>query len=416
MFTLYYASLKIKTYDLCLKLENFSLMDNKFIMNGSFRFTNLEVLLSNEFQKIPFSFENGTITDKGQTELNLDGLWVLPGIIDLHGDGFERHLNPRPSASFDMGLGLRSADRELSCNGITTAYFAQAYSWEGGYKSPSYAKRLLNALHSYRNNSFTDIRAQIRYEILMCEPISELTQLIDLYKIEYLIYNNHIPVAQQLWRDFPERLEIWATKSNRSGAELMEEVNHLAKNRSILKKRLLDLSNQLSNLDIVTGSHDDTNQAERSYYNSLGATICEFPTSVATAQYAKSVGNTVVMGAPNIVRGGSQSGSIAAVDLVKAGLCDALVSDYYYPAMIGSIWSLQDNKIMDFAKAWSLISSGPANALNLKTKGKLELGYCADFIIVDPASRSIEATFCKGKPTYLAGKLANLILNKIDNK
>jgi alpha-D-ribose 1-methylphosphonate 5-triphosphate diphosphatase len=70
---------------------------------------------------------------------------------------------------------------------------------------------------------------------------------------------------------------------------------------------------------------------------------------------------------------------------------------------------------MDFAKAWSLISSGPANVLNLKTKGKLELGYCADFIILDPVSRSIEATFCNGKPTYLAGKLANLILGRIND-
>ena len=384
-------------------------------MSGSFRFTNLEVLLDGVFQKTPFSFENGIITDQARTEVNLDGFWVLPGIIDIHGDGFERHLNPRPSASFNMELGLRSADRELSCNGITTAYFAQAYSWEGGYKSPSYAKDLLKALHSYRKHSFTDIRAQIRYEILMCEPTSELIRLIDLYKIDYLVYNNHIPVAQQLWRDFPERIETWATKSNRTGSQLMEEVNHLAKSMSISKERLLKLSNQLSKFDIKTGSHDDSNKDERTYYNSLGATICEFPTSMATAQYAKNIGNTIVMGAPNIVRGGSQSGGIAAVDLVKVELCDALVSDYYYPAMSGSIWSLHDNKIMNFAKAWSLISSGPAKVMNLKTKGKLELGYCADFIILDPVSRTIEATFCRGKPTYLGGKLANLILNRIDD-
>ncbi|PQM61542.1 MAG: alkylphosphonate utilization protein [Rhodobacteraceae bacterium] len=385
-------------------------------MSGSFRFTNSEVLLSGEFKKTPFAFENGVITDKARTDVNLDGFWLLPGIIDLHGDGFERHLNPRPSASFNMELGLRSADRELSCNGITTAYFAQAYSWEGGYKSPSYAEGLLKALYSYRKHTFTDLRAQIRYEILMSEPTSELIQLIDLYKIDYLVYNNHIPVAQQLWKDFPERIETWASKSNRTGSQLMEEINYLNKSMYLSKKKLLNFSSQLSKFDIVTGSHDDSTQAERSYYNSLGATICEFPTSMATAKYAKSIGNTIVMGAPNIVRGGSQSGSIAAVDLVKGGLCDVLVSDYYYPAMLGSIWSLHDNKIMEFAKAWGLISSGPANAMNLRTKGKLELGYSADFIILDPVRRSIEATFCKGKPTYLAGKLAHLMMEKINNE
>ena len=384
-------------------------------MTGSFCFTNLEVLLNGEFKNKRFSFENGIITDQARTVVNLDGFWLLPGIIDLHGDGFERHLNPRPSASFKMELGLRSAERELSCNGITTAYFAQAYSWEGGYKSPSYAKNLLKALHSFRKRSFTDIRAQIRYEILMSEPPSDLIKLIDLYEIDYLVYNNHVPVAQKLWRDFPERIETWATKSNRTGFQLMDEVNRLVKRKPFLQEKLLKLSNQLLELDIKIGSHDDSTQDERTFYNSLGANICEFPTSMATAQYAKSIGNSIVMGAPNILRGGSQSGSIAAVDLVKADLCDALVSDYYYPAMSGSIWSLHDNKIMDFSKAWSLISSGPARIMNLKTKGKLELGYCADFIILDPVSRSIEATFCKGKPTYLTGKLAGLILNRIDH-
>ena len=103
-----------------------------------------------------------------------------------------------------------------------------------------------------------------------------------------------------------------------------------------------------------------------------------------------------------------------AGDLVKAELCDVLVSDYYYPAMSGSIWSLHDNKIMEFAKAWRLVSSGPAKALNLNTKGRLEIGFCADFIIMDPSRRSIEATFCNGKPTYMAGKFAKLILDKME--
>ena len=119
------------------------------------------------------------------------------------------------------------------------------------------------------------------------------------------------------------------------------------------------------------------------------------------------------MGAPNVVRGGSQSGSIAAVPLIEANLCDALVSDYYYPALYGSMWSLHDNKILEFAKAWSLISSGPAKALSLKRKGKLQLDFCADFVIMDPERRVIEATFCKGKPTYLSGKVADLILEKV---
>ncbi|MDG2474310.1 MAG: alpha-D-ribose 1-methylphosphonate 5-triphosphate diphosphatase [Paracoccaceae bacterium] len=382
-------------------------------MSSFFRLTNAEVLIDGEFRKEPFSFENGIISNNFKTEVDLEGFWILPGIIDLHGDGFERHLNPRPSASFQMQLGLNSAERELSVNGITTAYFAQAYSWEGGYKSTSYAKAFLKSLKDYRKNCLTDIRAQLRYEILMPEAIDELINLIKLSGIDYLAYNNHIPVAQQLWKDFPERIEGWAAKSNRTGSQLMQVVDQLAENAPSLKKKLTALAEQLSNLGIKSASHDDRNKDERSYYNGLGATICEFPTSLATAQHASSNGNPIIMGAPNVVRGGSQSGSISAVSLIEADLCDALVSDYYYPALCGSMWSLHDNEILKFEKAWGLLSSGPAKALSLKSKGKLELGYDADFIIMDPERRVIEATFCKGKPTYLGGKLAGLILEKM---
>ena len=102
---------------------------------------------------------------------------------------------------------------------------------------------------------------------------------------------------------------------------------------------------------------------------------------------------------------------IAAIDLVKEGLCDVSVSDYYYPALSNSIWSLHDYKVMDFAKARSLISSAPAEPLNLKSKGKIDLGHWADFTVLDPVQRSLEATLCKGQPPHIAGKLAGLILN-----
>ena len=122
----------------------------------------------------------------------------------------------------------------------------------------------------------------------------------------------------------------------------MEVVNQLAESIPNLKNKLIPLAKQLSKLGIKSASHDDRDKDERAYYDSLGATICEFPTSLGAAQQARCGGNSIIMGAPNVVRGGSQSGSIAAVPLIEANLCDALVSDYYYPALCGSIWSLHD--------------------------------------------------------------------------
>jgi alpha-D-ribose 1-methylphosphonate 5-triphosphate diphosphatase len=192
----------------------------------------------------------------------------------------------------------------------------------------------------------------------------------------------------------------------------MAVVNGFADNGSELKNQLSLLSAELTKIDIMIGSHDDSSHAERSYFNSLGATICEFPTSIVTAEYAKSIGNPVIMGAPNVVRGGSQSGSISATDLIMADLCDALVSDYYYPALANSVWTLHDKDLVRFERAWGLISLGPARALNLNTKGQLKIGYCADFVVMDPNKRLIEATFCNGKPTYMSGNFASKVLEK----
>jgi len=382
-------------------------------MRGSFCFTGAEILKDEEFKRTPFCFENGVITPNGKINVDLSDFWILPGIIDLHGDGFEHHLNPRPSAPFDMQLGLQSAERELSVNGITTAYFAQAYSWEGGYKSPSYATRLLKSLYEHRQNFLTDIRVQIRYEILMSEHIDEIINLVKACNVSYLVYNNHIPVAQQLWKDFPERIENWAIKSSRTGSELIAVVDELSEGTPGIKKKLNGLYQQLKKFDITIGSHDDSTRGERSYFHSIGATICEFPTSIETAKHARSLGNSIIMGAPNVVRGGSQSGSIPATDLIKLGLCDALVSDYYYPALVNAVWTLRDSGLVKFEKAWALISSGPAKALNLKNKGKLDFGYCADFVILNPRRRLIEATFCKGLPSYMSGTFAATVLEKM---
>jgi len=381
-------------------------------MSDSFCFTNANVLIENEFRKMPFSFEGESVVEAAEREIDLTGFHLLPGIIDLHGDGFERHLNPRPSAAFDKILGLQSTERELAANGITTAYLAQAYSWEGGYKSPTYAKDFLKAIEIYKKISQTDLRVQIRYEVLMQEDENALLDLITEFGIKYVVYNNHVPVVQKLWAEFPTRVEGWASQSGRTGDELLRVVNSLEKNIVAAHQKLKTLSQHLPTLNVILGSHDDSSVDERKNYCNLGANICEFPLSLTTAQYAKSVSSPVIMGAPNVVRGGSQSGNVSAVELIMEGLCDALVSDYHYPSLFTSAWKLEDTKVMKFEEAWSLISSGPAKILGLRNKGDLSVGYQADFIVMNLYNRSIEATFCSGKPTFMTGDFAHKILHK----
>ena len=124
------------------------------------------------------------------------------------------------------------------------------------------------------------------------------------------------------------------------------------------------------------------------------------------AQAARASGEPVLMGAPNVVRGGSQSGNIAAEDLVKLGLCDALVSDYYYPALAQAAFALADRGTCDLAQAWRMISTAPARIIGLSDRGEIVQGQRADLVVINAQTRAVEMTVSAGRVAHLAGELA----------
>ncbi len=144
----------------------------------------------------------------------------------------------------------------------------------------------------------------------------------------------------------------------------------------------------------------------------LGAQVAEFPLTKRAAAAAQAMQCPVIMGAPNVVRGKSQSGNQSASDLVAAGLCDALVSDYHLPALPLAAWSLVDRGILSLPAAWAMISTNPARILRLSDRGRLVPGLRADLVVVEAATRRIEATICAGRLTYLAGEAANRFLDR----
>ncbi|WP_354002045.1 amidohydrolase family protein [Pseudotabrizicola alkalilacus] len=154
------------------------------------------------------------------------------------------------------------------------------------------------------------------------------------------------------------------------------------------------------------GSHDDDTAETRAFYRGLGAQICEFPTSFDAARAAHVVNEPVLMGAPNVVRGGSQSGNIAAQDLIEAGLCDALVSDYYYPALPQAAWALVERGVLGLPEAWAMISIHPARIAGLADRGHLGIGARADMVAVNPETHRVELTLCHGRVAHLSGALA----------
>ncbi|MER5172306.1 alpha-D-ribose 1-methylphosphonate 5-triphosphate diphosphatase [Thioclava kandeliae] len=360
-----------------------------------------EVLTQDGLAEGGLTLDHGLIgTGPASRHLDATGFWVLPGIVDLHGDAFERHLAPRRGMVADLGANLDFVEGELAACGITTAWLAQFWSWEGGMRGPEFATRLARALQAA--DLRLDMRMQLRLETHMTHDLGPVCDLIRETGIDYLVFNDHLPHKALETGRKPPRLNGSALKAGRS-PEAHHEMMLALKTRdpevdSFVRAILRALP------DLRFGSHDDDADL-RDIWAGRGVRISEFPVSHAAASKAQD--QAVIMGAPNVLRGGSHNrGSVSASDLVAEGLVDALASDYHYPAMIGAVFALIERGICDLAQAWRLVSAGPARMMGLEDRGRLEMGLRGDVVILCPERRRVMGCFAAGRPVFLSGELA----------
>lgn len=376
------------------------------------RLTGAQALLGGTLVDAPVTLAGGQIAEDDPTApaIDLRGHYLLPGIVDLHGDGFERHLTPRPSAPFDKARALRSVAAELVANGVTTAWMAQSWSWEGGFRGPDSAEALLAALEAARPGLLPDLRVQIRLETHVIDTHARFLAAVERHGIDMVIFNNHLPEGLEMAETKPERFAIWAAQQLRSPEALRAIIETAREEDDRVPGALSALAAALGERGVVLGSHDDPDAGTRAAFRAMGAPVSEFPTSVAAAEAARAAGEPVLMGAPNVVRGGSQSGNIAAEGLIASGLCTALVSDYYYPALSQAAWALCERGTLPFAEAWKLISTNPAEVAGLADRGRLDPGQRADLVVVNPATHAIEAVIAGGKLAQAQGEVGRRLV------
>lgn len=374
------------------------------------RLVGATVLREGQMQKRSVAMQDGVITKGPLPEVDLTGFLVLPGIIDLHGDAFERHIAPRPSAPFPIETGLHATDRDAAAHGVTTAWLAQSWSWEGGHRSPDMAEDIMESLDTLRPHLMTDLRLQLRVETHTVDTADRLLAAIRRHDIDYVIFNNHLDEALHLAGSRPTELALWAAKSGRSPAAQLALVEATRQQAPQVPRYLCRLAEAFDTLGVHYGSHDDPDGETRERFSMIGARICEFPIARSAAALARAVNDPVLMGAPNVVRGGSQSGNIAATDLIRRGMCDALVSDYYYPALSRAAFHLVDDGILDLPAAWAMISTRPAEILCLADRGVIAYGKRADLCVVNEETRRVEATLSAGRLTHLTGEAAHRFL------
>ncbi len=362
-----------------------------------------EVLTPSGLAQQDLQLAAGKIGGPGGSVVDLSGYLILPGIIDLHGDGFERHLAPRRGAAQDLSSGLRSLDADLAAHGITTAVLAQFYSWEGGMRGPDFAEAVAQALAT--QDRLTEMLFQLRLEINLIDEHPRVLTLIDRFKVPYVVFNDHLPHAALAKGKRPPRLTGQALKSGRSPEAHLAFMQALHDRREEVAPALAGLAEELRARSILMGSHDDVSAEVRAGFRDLGATVAEFPETKEAALAAKSAGDEVIMGAPNVVRGGSHDKRQSATDLISEGIVDAFVSDYHYPALSRAAFKLVEGGV-PLTEAWAFISKTPSRILGLHDRGELASGKRADLVIVAADTKQIHGTICGGVVSFLSGDAA----------
>jgi alpha-D-ribose 1-methylphosphonate 5-triphosphate diphosphatase len=368
------------------------------------RLTGAHILREGALQARSIAIADGKITRAPLPEVDLTGYLVLPGIIDLHGDGFEHHMAPRPTAPFPMAAGFASFDREAAAHGVTTAYLAQGWSWEGAQRAPDHAEVLMEGLEAYRRHALTDLRIQIRAETHLVSESQRLIEAVRRFKVGYVVFNDHLAEGFQMWRLAPDQFSHWARKVGKTPEALAEAIQVARDAHAEVPRSLRLMAEAFDEMGVVYGSHDDPDVETREMFRLIGARVAEFPLTRRVAAGAHAMFSPVIMGAPNVVRGQSQAGNVSAMDLIADGHCDALVSDYHIPALAMAAFALVERGAMDLARAWAMISTTPAEILRLADRGRLDLGMRADLVVVNAETKAIEATISGGKLSHLSGE------------
>jgi alpha-D-ribose 1-methylphosphonate 5-triphosphate diphosphatase len=367
------------------------------------------VLLGGEFVETSLSIDGGEIreadADATRATIDLDArdLLVLPGIVDLHGDAFERQMMPRPKVDFPIDVALIDSDRQAIANGITTVFHATTWSWEPGLRCGDNARRLLEAIESLRPQLAADTYFHLRHETYNLDAEETISAWLAQGRIDLFAFNDHTENTVGLLNK-PDKRKSMVERTGLSDEAFDALVQRVLSRADEVPGSMARLAGIAREADVRMLSHDDNSPAMRQAFRAQGVRIAEFPINEETAREAAAGGDAIVFGAPNVVRGGSHTGWTRASDMIAKGLCSVLASDYYYPAPLLAAFRLAADGVLPLGKAWDLISAAPARAVGLADRGQLAKDQRADILLVDdklPLRPRIVAVIANGCLVHL---------------
>jgi alpha-D-ribose 1-methylphosphonate 5-triphosphate diphosphatase len=336
--------------------------------------------------------EDGKIHDveRGTTSAreaeDWDGDYLLPGLIELHTDNLEKHLAPRPGVQWNTDAAFVIHDAQVAAAGITTVFDALAIGSRSnvGLRGRDLQTQCAHALTRFSERRL--LRAEhflhLRCEIATADVVEVFDSLCNHPLLRLASVMDHTP-GQRQWHD----REQWRRFQERNGKLTDEHVTTALAELAVEQERYADAHRReivarCKTLGLPVASHDDTLVEHVEQAAAEGIVLAEFPTTRIAAEAAREHRISTIMGAPNIVRGGSHSGNVSALELAKADLLDILSSDYVPSSLLTAVFELVEKAGWTLPRAMATVSAEPARTAGLHDRGAIAPGLRADFVRV----------------------------------
>jgi alpha-D-ribose 1-methylphosphonate 5-triphosphate diphosphatase len=353
-------------------------------------FSNARIVLPDEIVTGSLVLRDGKIAgiDAGASRAgeDMDGDFLIPGLVELHTDHLENHYRPRPGVVWDPLAALHAHDVQIAGSGITTVFDAVRIGSDNDLPDMlAHARELVGAVRTGRDGGWlrADHFIHLRCELPSHDVVEHFDALANHPSTRLASVMDHTP-GQRQFSSLDAYKRFYAKQMGRSPAELQayldarlaEHERYSAANRQAIVARARAMG-------IALASHDDATLAHVEQAEADGVAIAEFPTTLEAAAAAHEAGLAILMGAPNVVRGKSHSGNISATDLVAAGLLDILSSDYVPFAPLQAVFLLPRRiEGLDLPAALATVTANPARAAGLDDRGEIVPGKRGDLVRV----------------------------------
>ena len=356
----------------------------------------------------PVRIEDAIVTDT-------HGDLIMPGLVDLHSDSLERSIEKRKGVFFDIDFAILNLDRQLASCGITSFFHAVSFADnELGLRSPVEAAKCIRKIKAFNTSGQALVKhnTHVRYEVGSTQSFNIIKELLNEQVIDMSVMD-HTP-GQGQFKSMESYVRFHADEYAVSEREIERKAAEKQEQNYISWQMVARLTRLVCEAGIPMLSHDDDTSRKIRLIRDLRIGACEFPVTFEAAKTAHKAGLDIFMGAPNLIRNQSTNGNLKASDVLKAGMCTGLVSDYYPESLVQAAF-LASGYTDTLEESLKKVTSGPGTFLNGPARaGVLEKGADADIIIVnrDHHWAHITRSFVRGKTVFQTQPVTKSIKEK----